>query len=276
MTLSGTPSFSPSPGPAGTSISRAPNSNVVSLRGLNLPKKTGSVTFTVALTTQNATAAATSITAQAKQSNDFSDSGQNPDANAFDNPAPASILKIALQTCTTTISGRIYHNRNGDLAYTTGTGNFDTSDLPKTWTVNIFSKLPAGSTYTPVTPAPPITQDSSNGMYSATVSTGRDYKVCVVATAPDDGAAWGLQAPSGNTACTPGLSPTSGTTSAAYLVPASALPASGKDFIAVPATPTFGPGSENVGSRIRGDRRLERDRGPDPIQPRRAGSRAAT
>ena len=94
VTLSGPPSFSPS-GPAGRSISRAPDSNVVSLRGLNLPKWTGTVTFSVALTTQSAAAAATSITALVKQSNDFSDSGQNPDANAFDNPAPANILKIA-------------------------------------------------------------------------------------------------------------------------------------------------------------------------------------
>ena len=113
--------------------------------------------------------------------------------------------------------------------------------------MNIFSKLPSESTYTLVTPAPPITQDSLNGTYSATVSTGRDYKVCVVAKPPDSDydVAWGLQAPSGNTVCA-GLSPTSGTTSAGYLVPASALPASSKDFIAVPATPLFGPGSSNT------------------------------
>ena len=239
-----------------------------------VPKKTGSVTFTSRDHAER-NSRGDEYHGAGEAVERLQRPGQNPDANAFDNPAPASILKIALQTCTTTISGRIYHNRNGDLAYTTGTGNFDTSDLPKTWTVNIFSKLPAGSTYTPVTPAPPITQDSSNGMYSATVSTGRDYKVCVVATAPDDGAAWGLQAPSGNTACTPGSSPTSGTTSAAYLVPASALPASGKDFIAVPATPTFGPGSENVvpGYVVTAGSNETRTR-PDTL--RRAGSRAAT
>jgi hypothetical protein len=250
VTLSGNPSFSPS-GPSGATVTRSPNSNVVSLRGLNLPKRNGTVSFSIALSTKSTpTTTPVNITAQVKQSNDFSDSGSNPDANGFENPAPASILKIALQACTTTISGRIYHNRNADLVYTQGTGNFDTSDLPKTWRLDILSKLPSGSTYTLMSPQPPRTQDSTDGTYTVTVPSGRDYKVCVVATASteypdDDDAAWGLQAPSGNTDCAR-LSATSAPESAGYFVAASALPASGKDFIAVPATPSFGPGNRNA------------------------------
>jgi hypothetical protein len=237
VTLSGDPSFSPSgSGPSGATVTRSPNSNVVLLRGLNLPKRNGNVTFTVGLSTQSAAVGATDITAQVKQSNDFSDSGQNPDANAYD--PPAQILKIALQNCTTTISGRIYHNRNGDLAYTQGTGNFDTSDLPKAWTVKVFSKLPSDSAYTLFTST---NGASDTGLYSATVQLGRDYKVCVLATSPDNTSAWGLQAPSGNSSCTE-ISSSSDSTSAGYLLPALAAAATGKDFIAVPATPRFGPG----------------------------------
>jgi hypothetical protein len=235
------PTFVNASKPAAFSILETAN-NVVSLRSIGLPPKSGnttsSITFAVSLTTQP-TPASASVTAQVKQSNDFSDSGQNPDANAFDNPA---FPTIATQTCNTTISGRVYHDRDADSTFTTGSGAFDNSDLPKAWTVNVFSKLPSASTYTLFGSQAAA---SGTGLYSVTVPLGRDYKVCVVATAPDDDDAWGLQGPTGNTQCAP-LSGTSGPDSAGYLLPALAGPAADRDFIAVPATAVFGPGSSAV------------------------------
>jgi len=236
------PTFTNATKPSGFSITAS--GQVVSIRTASLPQKSGnttsSITISVSLTTKSA-AASGAISAQVKQSNDFSDSGQNPDANAFDNPA---FPTIATQTCNTTISGRVYHDRDADSTFTTGSGAFDNSDLPKAWTVNVFSKLPSASTYTTfgsTTAANP----PGTGLYSVTVPLGRDYKVCVVATAPDDDDAWGLQGPTGNTQCDP-LSGTSGPDSAGYLLPALSGPAADRDFVAVPATAVFGPGSSAV------------------------------
>ncbi len=84
---------SPAGSPTAWQISRS--GNVVSLRQLSLPKN-GVVTITAALGTGGAATSAQAITARVKQSNDFSDSGSNPNANGFDNPTFPTIQRSGL------------------------------------------------------------------------------------------------------------------------------------------------------------------------------------
>jgi hypothetical protein len=228
VTLSGTP----------TIVSGAPTAtatrsgNVVSLRQLSLPKGS-TVTFSVALSTTTA-ASPQNITAVIKQSNDFSDSGTNPDANTFTNPT--SFPALAVQDCTTTISGKVYLDRN-DSTSSTGSGAF--GDVPKAWTVNLFQKV-SGS-YSP-TPYKTTTSSGSDGTYTFTgVQKGFDYKVCVVASASDDSSAWGLLHPTGNSECG-AISSGSASTSPGNLLSNLLAPATGQDFAVVPATALFSGG----------------------------------
>src|SRR4029077_20993192 len=119
--------------PANVTLSSASSStgassrsgNVVSLRQLSLAKN-GVVTITAVLTGGAATSAQ-AITARVKQSNDFSDSGSNPNANGFDNP---TFPTIAVQACTATITGRVYHDRDQSGGFAVNPSS-PTSDIAK-------------------------------------------------------------------------------------------------------------------------------------------------
>ena len=102
---------------ADATIDRPSNGYVVRLRNLSLPKRTGTVTFSVSLNTASSARPATNITASVKQSNDFSDAGTNPDANAFDLDPRTTLPQISLQTCNATISGQVYHDRDQSGAF---------------------------------------------------------------------------------------------------------------------------------------------------------------
>jgi len=183
VTLSGTPSFV-SGAPAAATISR--NFNVVSIRQLSLAK-TGVVTFSVALDTPTTAAGPLPITAVVKQSNDFNDSGQNPDANVFANP---TFPTLTLQTCTTTISGRVYLDNDGDGAYDATGSPADAGQ--SNWSVYLYntsSSLQVGDPM--VTPA--------TGLYTLSgVPMGSNYKVCV--KPPNGSGTWSQTTPTG-TAC---------------------------------------------------------------------------
>jgi hypothetical protein len=196
VTLSGTPTatFSSGTTPSGFSITRS--GNVVSLRNLSLPPKSGnttsSVTFSVALATLSAAGGGEAITAQVKQSNDFSDAGQNPDANAFDNPA---FPTIALQACTTTISGRVFLDNDGD-------GEYDATGTPADagqgqWSLSLFrTSSPAGQVGSSISSA----STGDVGTYTFTdVPASAEYKVCV--TPPSGSGSWSQTVPTGSTAC---------------------------------------------------------------------------
>ena len=144
----------PAGSPTAWKISRS--GNVVSLRQLSLPKN-GVVTITAALGTGGTATSAQAITARVKQSNDFSDSGSNPNANGFDNPA---FPTIRVQACNATITGRVYHDRDQSGAFAVNPAS-PTSDIAKQgWTVTLQRKT--GATYTF---ADSDTSDA-NGMYS--------------------------------------------------------------------------------------------------------------
>ena len=122
----------------------------------------------------------TSITAVVKQSNNFNDSGGS--ANLFTLQGSFPTLRVV--QCVT-VSGRVFQDRNLDNTYTTGTGAFLNSDVPKAWTVKLFAKDVTATSY-PSTPYSTTTSSSSNGSYSFTqVPTGSDYKICVVAAGSD-------------------------------------------------------------------------------------------
>ena len=187
--------------PAAWQISRS--GHVVSLRQLSLPKN-GVVTITAALGTGGAATAAQAITARVKQSNDFSDSGSNPDANAFQNP---TFPTIQVQACTATITGRVYHDRDQSGAFAVNPSS-PTSDIAKQgWTVTLQRKTGA-TTYANVD------SDSSdaNGMYSVEGPIGSDFRLCVTApNPPDSSSSWGVRAVPGVTlvdGCAP-ITPTS-------------------------------------------------------------------
>lgn len=138
---------------------------------------------------------------------------------------------------TTTISGRVYYDRDSSGTYTTGG---PAGDLPKAWTVNLYQKV--NGSY-PSTPFMTTTSSSDDGTYTFTgVPTGSDYKVCTVASTADDSSAWGLRSPTGNSACG-ALSSSSVATSAGNLISNLSSPATGQDFSVAPVT-TFGPGSD--------------------------------
>lgn len=228
VTLSGTPSFV-SGAPATATISR--NLNVVSIRELSLAK-TGVVTISVALSTPNTPAGPLPVTAVVKQSNDFNDSGQNPDANIFATPATFPTLDV--QTCTAPISGKVYLDRDSNGSF--GVSGSSTSDVPKQgWSVTLSRKT-GTNTYTQVG----STSTDANGDYSLTGQIGSDHKVCVTASTADSSGAWGLREPTGNTVCGR-ISTTSDSTSAGALISGlSASGASGLNFGVVPVTGLFG------------------------------------
>ena len=226
----------PAGSPAAWQISSS--GNVVSLRQLSLPKN-GVVTFTAALGTGGAATTAQAITARVKQSNDFSDSGSNPNANAFENPT--LLTTIRLQACTATITGRVYHDRDQSGAFAVNPSS-PTSDIAKQgWTVTLQRKT--GATYTNVD------SDSSdaNGMYSVDGPIGSDFRLCTTApNPPDSSSRWGIRAVPGVTlaaGCVP-ITPTSGTSQGLSMPNLSAAGATGQDFAVVPiTTPDFGANS---------------------------------
>jgi hypothetical protein len=108
--------------------------------------------------------------ARVKQSNDFADSGSNPNANGFDNP---TFPTISVQACTATITGRVYHDRDQSGAFAVNPAS-PTSDIVKQgWTVTLQRKT--GATYTF---ADSDTSDA-NGIYSVEGPIGSDFRLCV-------------------------------------------------------------------------------------------------
>ena len=206
--------------------------NDVLIQSLSLP--TGSkATFSVSLTT-GAVGGPSALSAVTKQSNNFNDSGQNPNTNTFSQPN--SFPKLNVQDCTATISGKVYLDRNTSGGF--NTSGSPSSDVPKAgWTATLFKKT-GTSTYTQVG----TDTTDSNGDYSFQAQIANDYRVC--ASAPtgnnsDNNTAWGLLQPTGNSDCGP-LSSGSGSTSAGWNFSLSASGATGKDFGVVPVISGFG------------------------------------
>jgi hypothetical protein len=234
--LSGGASFVAGGGQASDStISQS--GNVVSLRGLTLPKNK-TVTFSTTLTTVSSIVTATPITAVVKQSNDFNDSGGT--ANLFDNP---TFPTLAVQNCDVTISGQVYHDRDESGSFTTNPTSPATNDIAKSgWTVTL-QRNDGGGTYTTVDSD---TSDAS-GNYSVTGQLGRSYRVCVTApSGDDDGTPWGLRAVAGVTLaadpCTP-ISSASGSSSSGIGLTSISGNKTGQDFALVPITAVpVGPG----------------------------------
>lgn len=180
------------------------------------------------------------VDAVAKQSNNFSDAGGSANLFALD-PAQGTFPTLRVGPCVS-ISGRVFHDRNADNTYTTGDGAFLNSDIPKAWTVRLYARDVGASSY-----GPPLTttSDGNDGTYSfAGLAAGRDYKVCVVASGADASTPWGLQNPTGNTQCAPVF--TGGDDSAGHLLGNLTSAATGKDFVAVPATAPIGPGGSST------------------------------
>ncbi|HEX4747077.1 MAG TPA: hypothetical protein VFU99_09360 [Gaiellaceae bacterium] len=185
------------------------------------------------------------INAVAKQSNRFNDSGG--DANLFSHEGSFPTLKVV--RCVT-VSGRVYQDRNLDNGYVTGDGAFNNSDIPKAWTVKLYSKDVGAdvSTYQlveAVTAGSPTSSDPGAYAFS-NVPTLSDYKVCVSVPSgdPDNASKWGLQKPVGNTQCGPISTALNGpTSSAAKLLPNLAANASSTstDFLVVPVVGPVGP-----------------------------------
>jgi len=237
VTLSG--ASLPAGSPSAWQISRS--GNVVSLRQLSLPKN-GAVTIVAALGTGGTATPAQAIIARVKQSNDFSDAGSNPDANAFDNP---TFPTIGLQACTATITGRVYHDRDQSGAFGVNPSS-PTSDIAKQgWTVTLQRKTGA-TAYTNVD------SDSSdaNGMYSVEGPSGSDFRLCVTApNPPDSSSSWGVRAVPGVTlvaGCVP-ITATSDASKGLSVLNLSNAGATGQDFAVVPiTTPNFGPGDSST------------------------------
>ena len=145
--------------------------NVVKLRNLNLPAKTGSVTFTVTVNVTGSGAAA--LGAIVKQSNEFNDGG---DANLFTLLPGTKLPTLTAENCYGTIEGTIWQDANEDGtqagALETGQGTF-----------KVFLYEKSGSTYT-------YSQDVTanyNGTAGAykldNVRLNREYLVCERASA---------------------------------------------------------------------------------------------
>jgi len=199
------------------------------------------VTITAALGTGGAATPAQEITARVKQSNDFSDSGSNPDANAFQNP---TFPTIQLQACTATITGRVYHDRDQSGAFAVNPSS-PTSDIAKQgWTVTLQRKT--GAAYTNVD------SDSSdaNGMYSVEGPIGSDFRLCVTApNSPDSSSRWGIRAVPGVTLLSGcgSITPTSDASDGLSVLNLAGAGATGQDFAVVPiTTPDFGANSEST------------------------------
>ncbi len=229
----------PAGSPSAWQISRS--GNVVSLRQLSLPKN-GVVTVTATLSGSAATSAQ-AITARVKQSNDFSDSGSNPNANGFDNPAV--FPTISVQACTAPITGRVYHDRDQSGSFAVNASS-PTSDIAKQgWLVTLQRKTGASSYTT-------VDSDTSdaNGMYSVEGQIGSDFRLCVTApNPPDSSSRWGVRTLPGLTFAA-GCAPVTATSDASQGPSVSGLPsagATGQDFAVVPITaPNFGADSEST------------------------------
>jgi hypothetical protein len=233
--------------PANVTLSSASSStglsstsgNVVSLRQLSL-QKNGVVTITAALGTGGAATPAQAITARVKQSNDFSDSGSNPNANGFDNPV---FPTIQVQACTATITGRVYHDRDQSGAFAVDPSS-PTSDIAKQgWKVTL-QRQTGPSTYTNVD----SDFSDASGMYSVEGQIGSNFRLCVTApNPPDSSSRWGTRAVTGITlvaGCVPGITPSSGTSQGLSVLNLPAAGATGQDFAVVPITaPDFQAGS---------------------------------
>lgn len=185
VTLTGAPSFV-SGAPGAATITKS--GNLVMIRQLSLAKN-AVVTVSVALDAAATAGSVQQITAVVKQSNDFNDSGQNPDANVFATPATFPTLQVL--SCTTTISGRVYLDNDGDGTYD-GTGT-PADAGQSSWSVYLYNTSSANQVGDPiVTPA--------TGLYTFTdVPMGSNYKVCV--KPPTGSGTWGQTTPTGNTAC---------------------------------------------------------------------------
>jgi hypothetical protein len=211
--------------PTAATISRS--GNVVTLRQLSLAKN-ANVTVSVALTT-GSTAGSAQITAVVKQSNDFNDN--NGDANTFSNPTFPS---LALQTCTATITGRVYHDRDQSGAFAVNASS-PTSDIAKQgWTVTL-QRQTGPSTYVNVD----SDTSDANGLYSVQGPAGSNYRVCVAApNAPDSGTAWAVRSVSGVTLVS-GCGLITASSPASKGLGVTSLPtsgATGQDFAVVPVT----------------------------------------
>lgn len=228
---------SSSPGsvsPLPTSTTSPPgNWDIVQLNNLDIARRSSrniTVTFK-----PNVTFSAV-IQAAVKQSNQFNDTQGT--ANLFSLEGSFPMLRVV--NCVT-VSGRVYQDRNLDNTYTTGTGAFLNSDVPKAWTVKLYAKDVGAASY-PST-AFMTTSSASDGTYAFTqVPTGSDYKVCVTAAGTDASSKWALQTPSGNSDCGP-ISSGGPSSSAANRLPNLAANATGQDFQVVPVVGPIGPSS---------------------------------
>lgn len=213
-----------------TSSAQPERKDIIAIDNFNVAAgtaKTVSVTFNAGVTFRAA------ITAVAKQANRFNDSSGA--ANLFTHPGSFPTLRVV--TCVT-VSGRVYQDRNLDNTYTTGSGAFLNSDVPKEWTVELYAKDVDAASY-PATPFATTTSSASDGSYTfPQVPTGSDYKVCVTALGGDASSKWSTQSPTGNTEC-PAIS-SGGPATAAHRLPNLSANANGRDFLVVPVVGPVG------------------------------------
>ena len=224
----------------GTSPSSGGTKDIVYLNNMNMaPNQTRTITVRFKRTANFST----TITAALKQANQFNDSGGG--ANLFSVQGGFPTLRVV--QCVT-VSGRVYQDRNLDNTYTTGTGAFLNSDVPKEWTVKLFGKdagAPASSyaLVAQTTSSGPSSQDP--GKYTFTQVPGlRDYRICVLAAGADTSTKWATQIPTGNTECAP-IS-TGGPNTAANRLPNLSQDQLTQDFQVVPVVGPFGQGSNST------------------------------
>lgn len=195
---------------------------------------------TVAVTFKSTANFSAAVTAAVKQANRFNDSSGT--ANLFTVQSAFPTLRVV--QCVT-VAGRVYQDRNLDNTYTTGTGAFLNSDVPKEWTVKLFGKdagAPASSyaLVAQTTSGGPSSQDP--GRYTFTQVPGlRDYRICVLAAGSDTSTKWATQIPTGNTECGP-IS-TGGPNTAANRLPNLSQDQLTQDFQVVPVVGPIGPNS---------------------------------
>jgi hypothetical protein len=187
VTLTGTPTVT---GAASTQTADR-TGNVVNLRQLTLPKG-NTATVTVTLNAGSASGAQ-GLTATAKQSNDFNDTGG--DANLFSDP---TFPTIVVDACAVTISGTVFNDKNEN-----GVPDNASFETRQAWNISLYKKNTLG-TYDP---AGSTTSDGTTGAYSFTVAKNKDYVVCetapsgswvqTVPTATPSPCATGSQEPNG-------------------------------------------------------------------------------
>ena len=212
--------------------------DIITIDNLNLAKGSSS-SFVV---TFKAGSHSGEVSATGKQSNTFNDTQGG--ANLFERDPDFAWPQLAMVTCGT-VQGRVYHDRNADSIFTFGTGAFDDADVPKAWTVEVYTKT-AGSY--PSTPSTTTTSSATTGAYSLSLPFGQDYKLCVKAAGADASSPWGVQSPTGSVACGP-VSPSSAppATSPGYELTSLALNQANKDFVVVPVTGIlFGAGDTST------------------------------